>query len=835
MHDGSEATSFVFSDAGLHGVYADARQAVAAAVALLRGRDDARCALHAGPIERRGGEIHGMAVNRAMRLLAIAQPGQGLLSEAFAALAARSLPADAALLELGVVRLADLCRAERIYQLSAPGLRRDFPPPRSLDDTPNNLPESLCSFIGRGREIGEIRKLLGQNRLLTLLGMGGVGKTRLALHAAAESLPEYSEGAWLVELGPLHEGREVMRAVAAALGVRADEGQRLGAAVADHIAQGRRLLILDNCEHVIEGAALAARRLLIECSGLRVLATSREPLRIPREALFLVPGLSVPIAGRRNPATGYFAARLFADRARAVAPGFNLAAANSGSVARICRHLDGIPLAIELAAARAGSMPLHEIAVGIESRLAARTGSVPAPPRETILRHMIEWSHEHLQRDERVVLRRLAVFAGGFRREDALEVCALGALDRAAVAKALHALAHASLVMPEPGDERLRTAEAVREYAHERLAEAGEMQALGDRHLEQFVRFAREARTGLGGPDQATWLARLDAERHNLLAAHQWAGSRPELAIAGLRLANALKLYWMNRGLPREGLALIHDALDRSGLGAAEADRAQALFNTGQIRYFLGRHGEARQDLAASLAIARRLGPAYVAAVLQPLGMAALADGEVVLARQCFQEGVSLARESGDKRSLAGALNALAMSHRVGGNARRARQLHEEVVRLAHEIGDGEVEAIGLVNLAMTLIDEGAREEPLEPVEHALRLAAATGSALAAQSLLDVCAALASRRGDWRRAARYYGTAEAQARRSGLRRDAADARFLEPHVAAARAAAGEEAFRAAQADGARCDAQQALREAAAWLRPASPAAKPARESVTASR
>ena len=828
---------------GLQAAFAEPLPAVSCALELQRGLaalESAgglplrlRCGLHRGVCDQRGGEFYGAVVGRAARIMAAAHGGQALLSRALAEALAEQLPADTALRELGPVRLRDLS-CETLYQLVAPGLRADFPPTPSLADVPNNLPDTLCAFIGRTREIREIRKLLRGSRVVTLVGMAGVGKSRLALHVAAESIDQHRDGAWLVELGPLQEGRRVPQALAWALGVREDPTQPIEQAIAAHLAGRELLVVLDKCEHVLEGAAAAARALLASGPGVRVLATSREPLRLPQEQPYLVPGLAVPRQARAREAIAhYYSVRLFVDRARGAAPVFQLTSDNAPAIAAICKRLDGIPLALELAASRVRDLPLRAISAQLHERLRLlEAGHRAELSRRLVLQAAVDWSHELLAPAERTLFRRVAVFAAGCTATAAADVCAGGALAAADVPGLLQSLAGRALLTIDRASGRYRMPETVRDYALLRLEEAGEDGEVRARHLECLAAFAAAARRELAGPRQGEWHARLDAERENVLAAHDWAGRRREGALAGLRLANAMKLYWMNRGLAPLGLRMTLEALQRPGLEAAAADRAQALFNAGQLQYFMGRHAEARGSLEASLVLARPLGEGYAAAVLQPLGMAMLAQGDLAAARERFEESLRFARAAGDKANVAGALGAIAMSHRMAGDPAAARPLYEEVVRIARATGNGEVEAVGLLNLAMVCLEGEAALPAREALEAAARIALEARFAPAAQSALEVCAALASESGDCARAARLLGTAEATALRSGLRRDAADALFVEPRARRARAALGESAYEAALREGARCEPFQALREAQAWLR-SSPRA--GTEPLTASR
>jgi len=809
-------------ETGLRAQFRETAQGIEAAVAMqLAFLDDAsaapRCGLHTG-----SAHAHATTPYRAAAIMDAAHPGEILLSQAAADAAQGHLRSGFELRDLGSVRLRDLS-SERVLRLGVPGLPADFPPPRSLDDIPNNLPEALLSFVGRTREIAEVGALIQANRLVTLIGMGGVGKTRLALHAAAAGIDAYRDGAWFVPLGPLQEGRRIAQVVACALGVREESEREPAASIAAQLAGREMLVILDNCEHVLEAAAQAARALLDAGPGIRVLATSREPLRLPEEATYLVPGLAVPKAGAgREAIAQYYSVRLFVDRAHAGNPQFELSARNAAAIAALCNRLDGIPLAVELAAARVRSMPLAEVAARLRERFHVVTAGDPAPlPRECTLWVMVDWSHDLLSEEERVLFRRLGVFAGGWTIEAASHVCAGDGVEATHVPDLLASLVANSLVAFDRTSQRYRMLETVREYAAQWLAQSEEIVRVRDLHLEHFAAFTAQARRALAGADQAQWLAKLDMEQENVLAAHGHAGSRDELALVGIRLVCGMKLYWANRGRFKPGLRVMLEALHRNGAQADTAERAQGLFNAGQLLYLMGRNGEARQCLEGSLRIARGLGDAYVAAVLQPLGMAALGEGALDRARRCFIEALKLARGAGDERSIAGALNALAMCHRVDGRPGAAVLLYEEVIRLSRKSADAEAEAVGLLNLAMARIDQARLREGRAAVDAAMRVATNLRSAPAAQSALDVCAAMAALQGDARRAARFAGAAEAQAARSALGRDACDAMFLEPKIARARAELGDAAFAAALEEGRRCDLFQALREARSWLsRPA---------------
>jgi len=816
---------------GLHAAFADPLAAVRATLELQEALADAgntaglalsvRCGLHAGAHHRRDGDFFGSVVNRAARIMCAAHGGQMLLSHAVAERLNGRLPDGVMLRDMGLVRLRDLSQAERLYQLVHPRLRTDFPALRSLGEVPNNLPHALTSFIGRARELADLRQRVRDNRLVTLVGMGGIGKSRLSMHVAAEVLDEFSDGVWLVELAPITDGRRVPQAIASALGVKEEPGQSVEDALIRYLRTRRVLLLLDNCEHLVAEAAALAKHMLSAAPELKILASSREPLHITGESTYSLPPLAVPgLLGTFDPSmlATYDAARLFVERARLAVPEFEITEENAGAVGAICHRLDGIPLALELAAARVRALPPLQIAARLDDRFRLLSSSDRTMlPRQRTLRATIDWSYDLLPEGERRLFRMLAVFSGGWTLEEAEEVCACED-DTDPVIDRLAHLVEKSLVFTEDGASRYRMLETVRQYALQRLLEAGELDSARDRHLQCFVRLAEQAKPQLAGSLQREWLARLDADRENLLWAHEWAGSSRDQAQAGLRLLISIKLYWFSRGFTELGHRLVVEALAREGAQEPNLLRSQGLFIAGQFRYFSGRNLEARECLEESLAIARRLGDsALVADVLQPLGMAAIGHGDLAAARAWLEEAVALLSSSGDKRALAGAVNGLAMLHRVEGNAAQAEPLFEQVVRLSNESGIPYAEAIGLLNLAMVLVDDGRPDTARPKLARALRIASQIASSPTAQSVLEVCAGLACAREEWHAATRFYGAAEALAASTGVRRDAADEAFLAPKIRRAREALGNAGFDAGCAEGASLASERALEEARAWL------------------
>ena len=790
---------------GLHAAFGDPLDAVGAAIALQQaigepqGEDAVallvRCGLHAGVVERRDNDFFGSAVNRAARIMSAANGGQVLMSQSVADLVEPRLPAGVTLRDLGFARLRDLARPERIYQVVHPALREHFPALRTLEAIPNNLPQQVTSFIGRERELHEIRELLRGARLVTVVGTGGLGKTRLSLQVAADALDDFPDGVWLIELAPLADPKLVPQGVASALGIKEEAGSSVSQALARHCADRKLLLILDNCEHLIDACAKLAAELLQSLPGVKFLASSRERLNIRGETTYSLPPFVVADPQRKSTFSEVAesdAARLFIERAVAAQPAFHLTEHNAPYVAQICYRLDD------------------------RFRLLT-SGDRAALPRQQTLRALIDWSHELLTEPERVLFRRLPVFAGDFTLEAAEAVAAGDDLDQSDVLDLMARLVEKSLLMMEVDHAHYRMLETVREYAAERMELSGDARAIRDRHLRYCVELAEATWPRLFGPKQAEALERLDFERENLLAAHAWCDHADNGVELGVRLVQALKSYWINRGLPELGYRLAVEALTRIPSDNQSVSRSRALFVTGQIACWLGRYAEAQPYLEESLKVARNLGDTKrIAAALQPLGMACLARGNTTAAHRHLEEALALARKQDDRHDLVAALNAMAQLHRTQGNLEAAVPLYEQVVDFARELDDRESIAIGLLNLAMAILERAPDRLPAMLLE-VLAIADETGSRPAVQSVFEVSAGFAASRGEWKGAARLFGAAEAHAKTTGLRRDPADEAFLAPLIAKARDALGAAEFAAAETAGRELNHDDAKLQVLEWL------------------
>ncbi len=495
-----------------------------------------RIALHTGAAEERDGDYFGSPVNLTARLLAAGHGGQILLSAATRELLRGSLPDGVTLRDMGELRLKDFDRPVRVFQLTDPALPCDFPPLRAItrgELCDGNLPVEVSSFIGREQELREVRRLLGTTHLLNLIGAGGTGKTRLALQLGASLLPEFPDGVWLVELATIMDGPRVAPTVAAALCVGEEAGHSMVDTLIAYLRPRTVLLILDNCEQVAEASAHLVQSLLRACPNLRLLVTSRHVLGVPGELTWPVPALGVPDQWK-GPLSGeeivkqidqYEGVQLFVERAKAVQPSFQLTADNAPLIAKICWNLDGIALAIELAAVRLKVLSLEQIDTHLNDRfhlLAARHPGVL--PRQQTLQALIDWSYDLLSEKERILLRRLPVFSRG-RTLDAVEtVCAGDGLERPEILDLLSQLVDKSMLLIEhdaDGMLRYTMSESIWDYSRVKLEEAEEFQTIRDRHMEYFAAFAQEALSKIDGPERLTWFHRIEAERGNLRRALQ--------------------------------------------------------------------------------------------------------------------------------------------------------------------------------------------------------------------------------------------------------------------------------------------------------------------------
>ena len=698
-----------------------------------------RMALHTGEADLRAGDYYGSAVNRCARLRALAYGGQIVLSSVTTGLVRDVLPEGIGLRDLGEHRLKDLQHPERVFQLTHPDLPADFPTLKSLDSLPNNLPLQLTSFVGREEEIKEVKRLFTATRLLTLTGSGGCGKTRLSLQVLADLVDEFPDGVWVVELAALSDPALVAQEVASTLGVREGPGNPLLDMLLDYLQSKQLLLLLDNCEHLMEACAALVDNLLRSCPNLIVLAASREALGIGGESTYRVPSLSLPDPKSLPPVEKlrmYEAVSLFIDRAVAAVSTFRVTNHNAPAVAQVCQRLDGIPLAIELAAARVKVLTVEQIAERLDNSFRLLTGgSRTALPRQQTLRALIDWSYNLLTETEGVLLGRLSVFMGGWTLPAVEAVCDGEGIEEYEVLELLTSLVEKSLVVAEEafsaeevrGEARYRLLETVRQYAGEKLMESGEAARLRERHLEWYLGLAEKAEPELQGGDQVEWLEQLELEHDNLKAALEWSEGTEEKAEVGLRLAGALYRFWLVRGYLSEGGEWLKRKLaEGNGASASTPARAQwrakALNGAGALSQRQGDLTRATTLLEESLSTFREIGDkAGMANSIRNLGLVAMYQDDRDRATGLFEESLSLFREVRDKGGIAISLRLLGQT-KIEGNYDRAMQMFEESLTLCRELGDKAGMANSLRFLGYGAIPKGDYKRARELLEESLAL-----------------------------------------------------------------------------------------------------------------
>ena len=843
--------------------FASARACVAAAVEVQRSlqshewpggeRVRVRMGVHSGEAAQTAAGLVGYDVHRAARVAGVAHGGQVVLSETAAALVRDALPAGAALVDLGFHRLKDLGRPERVSQLSIDGLPSEFPALRSVDNPAllNNLPAVSSSFIGRQLELVEVRGAVESGRLVTLTGAGGAGKTRLALQVAAELLDGAGDGVWLVELASVTDGTQVPAAIGDVLGITVPGEGTLDRLI-EALSHQHLLIVLDNCEHLIAACARVADAVLRRCPKVHVLATSREPLGISGEVVYRVPSLSLPDSsdGERGGGIGSDAVALFIDRARAQGAALALDDQDSALVVSVCRRLDGMPLAIELAAARLRSMSLTEVHERLAQRFRLLTGGDrSALPRQQTLRATVQWSYSLMDERERTLLRRLSVFSDGFDLAAAEAVCGFGEIDELDVAELVGSLVDKSLVVAEPAGQlfRYRLLETIRQFAAEHLVEdPAEVLAAELAHLEHFLALAERAMPHLMRRDQGLWRARLDPDQANVRRALAHAAGDPDHTEAALRFAVALRYYWLVGDRRRGMLELLELALRRPEAEAFPELLAGALvtlaFQEDDKRDGL-RHAQRSAQIARQLGDDRLLSWALAAVCTL-----AYFCGESEQGLVHGKEAVERARCVGDDTLLAVALEslllrpqqlgpetfdallaeALGCAERAGdwqelavlhnnaaGDALRRRQFAAARAHLerAQEAEQAQGERPGHVvrcNLGWVLREAGEGDGAQVNFEESLRLCRREGKLPQMSYGLLGLACLAGDRQGWRRAAELHGAGEAFQERARRVWEEPDNSYRQASIEAARAALGEDEFERLYARGKALDFDAAV-------------------------
>jgi predicted ATPase/class 3 adenylate cyclase len=637
------------------------------------------------------------------RIMSAGHGGQVLLSGTTHELIRTSLPSNIELIDLGERRLKDLLRPEHLYQVNIAGLQTNFPPLKALDEFRTNLPTQLTSFIGREKEVEQIKNRLEKNRLVTLTGSGGIGKTRLSIQVASELLSEYPNGTWLVELASITNPEFVTREICAVLDINLPGNASPLTVLTEYLQAKKLLLVVDNCEHLIQTCAQICDSLLHACPNLRIIASSREALGIDGENSYHVPSLSLP-----DPKSGLSiiegteSIKLFMDRATALLPEFELNESNASSIAQICKRLDGIPLAIELAASRVTLLKVEQISSRLDDAFRLLTGgSRTALPRQQTLRALIDWSYNLLSEQEKILFRRLAVFAGGWTMEAAESVCSGAGIDPKDVLDLMAHLVDKSLIIVtrDGTESRYRRLETIRQYAREKMAESGESETLRNRHMDYFCLLAERFEPGLRGPDQVNLLDGLEIELDNLRAVLEW--TLDHNASAGVRLASQLKWFWHIRNHENEGVNWLDKFLIeeteplsiRLNLAVGAFDHAKALIT---LSYLAGNLGEMQKSILCAtegLALCEKMGEAERGSLLAEcyylFSGGAIINGDLDQAKTLAEKSLSLYQRLGDKFGIAEVQsNRLIPIALRFGELETAHFLSESNLAIRYEIGD---------------------------------------------------------------------------------------------------------------------------------------------------
>jgi predicted ATPase len=772
---------------GVYAAFEDAGSALEAVISAQRAVRESlpfrvRVALHSGAVEVRDGDYFGPAANRAARLMAIGHGGQTLVSHATEQLVREQIPEGTVLIDRGLHRLRDLSSPERVFELQELGSSAEFPPLRSLDILRTNLPVQLTSFVGRDEDEKIVAGLLDEHRVVTLTGVGGVGKTRLALQVAADLLDVFPDGVWLVELAPVGEEGRVVDTIAAAVGVELPPGSTIEASLLDAIRSQAVLLVLDNCEHLLQECNRVVVLLCQAAPKLAVLATSREPLGVAGEHTVALRSLGTASA-----------VRLFTERAVAVDSSFVLGDADLSTVEHLCRRLDGMPLAIELAAARVRMFSPDELAERLDQRFRLLTGGRGAVERHHTLRAAIDWSYDLLSESDRAVFERLSVFAGGCTLDAAQAVCADGGVEDFAVVDALASLIDKSLVVAEHtiAGTRYGQLETIRQYAEEHLMVTGEADLVRERHARYYGAFAREAGRRLWGAEEVEWARRVEADLDNIRAAVSWAVAADETDLA-MRIAGSLVTQAMGRPIwatasiaehawrapgadqhpwraivmgeaswaavrrgewhsaqqmvdsaldaQRAGArfsasvwsyAMIHySSSDKAALLAPEAlERAEAagdlpgtiaLRSAYVMRLLAERSPNARPQAERTLADARALGqPALIAMGLLALGSAVLLEGDHERGLLLLRESVELSNEIGSSWQTIAGVASLAAGEAIYGDRVKAAELMRSILVSARDSGDTYY-ATGAAHVSLTVFSRYNRQDLVARFDGAL-------------------------------------------------------------------------------------------------------------------
>jgi predicted ATPase/class 3 adenylate cyclase len=777
-----------------------------------------RMAIHSGSAELRDGDYFGQALNRIARLVNCGHGGQILMSSAAQELVRDNMPDGISIRDLGEKRLKDLVRPERIFQVLRLDLEDQFPPLATLDLRDNNLPVHLTSFIGREKEMGEIEALVKSGRLVSILGPGGAGKSRIAIQVAAEMIDQFENGVWFIELGSLSDAENVVPAIAQTLKIREQHGRSILATLIESIADKNLMLVLDNCEHLIDACASLVESIATSNSSTKIVATSREALGIPGEQSYRLPSLSLPPT--RNPNNSpiiesfsmYESVRLFVDRAILSNSDFSITNDNAQAVANICVQLDGIPLAIELAAARIRTLSAEEIYARLHDRFQLlTTGSRTAIPRQKTLRALIDWSYDLLSESERCLLRQLSVFVNGWTLDTAERAFKVedGNED---ILDLLSSLVNKSLVVSWTigSSTRYHLIQSIRYYGIERLVENDEVRECKFAHQRVFADLSIQAKAELKGPNQSVWLDRLEDEHDNFRAVLQFCFDEGDNQEIGLQICSSLYIFWWIRGHWTEGRSWHERLLSISQTQGNSSARALALISAGHLALYQGEYANAKAYYRESLEIHNGLeGQDEIAISLHNLAHASHLEGDLLTAKPLYEKSLQIRRDQKNQQGITSSLNNLANIAQELGNYDEARLMHEENLAIRRSLGVAQGIGQTLQNLGCLAIATEDYSRAVKLFEEALVCIEVLKEIRSVSEILDGLAEIASKIAKLDVAVRLWGSAETIRNSLGAPLHDLDRHRQQAAYDEVRAELGDQTFEKAWEMGANMDSKEA--------------------------
>ena len=658
--------------------------------------------------------------------------------------------------DLGERRLKDVIQPIRLYQIVSKGLREDFPPLKTLDARPNNLPIQLTSFIGREEEMKFAKELLKDNRLLTITGTGGAGKTRLSLQTGADMIDDFPNGVWFLELASISDPDYMPIALMNMFGLKEEINNDPEKTLTQYLKNKEILIILDNCEHLIEACAEISAKLLSSCPGLKIMATSREALNIPGEHIFIIPPLSQPDPKKKDTPdqlSQYESVRLFIERALAVNPKFRVTNKNAPAIAGICSNLDGIPLAIELAAARIKVLSPEKIYERLDDIFKLLTGGMrTALPRQQTLRALIDWSYDLLTFEEKILWSRMSVFSCWYTLEAAEEICSDEVLNKNDILDLLSALREKSIIIYDESNERYKLLESIRQYGREKLEKEN---VIFSKHLDYFLELSLKAKPELKSSNVKKWLDLIEADHNNFLSAIEW-GLNNEEAEKGALVADALGRFWEIRGQYSTGIKLLEIILKKH-FDLTINTKANILNLAGNLNRYQGNYENAGKYFEESLTNFRETGDKMgISTTINNLGSLAFTQGKFEQAKKFFEESMNIKEEIGDKMGIAGSLNNLGGVAFSTGDYDEAMKYYEYSLSIRKDIGDKHGIAASLNNLGGLELYRGNFKQAKKFFEESLDIKREIGDKKGIASSLGNVGSVAKSQGDFELTKKIY-------------------------------------------------------------------------------